>query len=805
MQFKEISIFFSNNDDITKLKKIFDIKIPKSTENLKKSVYKILKRNTKNGNFQYLYYKINIKYYEENKLNNIITNNQEDFFNSDNHSNLNFFIENTQTKSKTFNTILLTDNLDDILLEIYLKEQNLITSIDSIIIPVRFKEDEEIREHLTKSQMILKDMRKNHLSAGNYWDGSHKEKIKELIEKKHKVKYEDFKYALNNKEYEIEKLEKAKERDRINLDTPIFDSMQSLFEQVEVKKNEIKSLKKGLNPILFKRMTVLHCPKCNNHISFISEHQEIVCNKCKLHNNIQYVWYKNLPNLYIKEGENFIYCSTFQGNKKFIYSKNKIFIKDNKSNNKSSLLHNKKFKRINTMYKTLNENTFSFVYDHSMLEDDEKLQIFLTHLLYDKININSEEISKKLVNIFYSNNSYILFIYTLYWMLKNNNKELDLNYIFDYVEIYNREWTKKISKIKSDRIDIYNFFEVFVHKNMGKFFKKTLYNKIFIEKSLNSRFTKESQTLKNEKYLKNTFLLNFYFILFEKFKDTNYINTIISLNNDFISKKINIYNLKKSGRILKNYFDLVFKVYKQENIYNHIIKEDFELDIMLIKDTFQMYFKIKKYIKFKDYKNEINPKFSIKSFHDEITEIFNKIEMDEIKLDYTPDNLMHFEKVINNYNYVLPKSNLELTKWGKQLHHCVGGYFDSILNGHCYIVGVYDKNEELKYTMEINKNNNVINQCKTKFNDRPCSDVDFLESLKIYIEMNKLGYSEYSNNKDLIKELNNFEHNEQLLLSFNKPKIIKIENLYKLINKNNNVIENTLPQPQNLIRNFPDF
>ena len=72
----------------------------------------------------------------------------------------------------------------------------------------------------------------------------------------------------------------------------------------------------------------------------------------------------------------------------------------------------------------------------------------------------------------------------------------------------------------------------------------------------------------------------------------------------------------------------------------------------------------------------------------------------------------------------MPMTGIELYQWGEDLHNCLAGYDEFILNNTSLIYGFFDQ-EELLFAVEIRKKKIV--QAKAKYNCNLSSkDMDFL-------------------------------------------------------------------------------
>ncbi|EJM7954281.1 PcfJ domain-containing protein [Listeria monocytogenes] len=123
-----------------------------------------------------------------------------------------------------------------------------------------------------------------------------------------------------------------------------------------------------------------------------------------------------------------------------------------------------------------------------------------------------------------------------------------------------------------------------------------------------------------------------------------------------------------------------------------------------------------------DSENIIMPK-NLVTAHDNAVKLLYQMkhEIEEQKYKARFEKIKSFEKVIDDYAFVVPKLASELIKEGKSLSHCVGGssYVKQHIEGKSTIIFIRDKNDLEKsfYTLEY-KNGHIV-QLRGKHNCAP--------------------------------------------------------------------------------------
>ncbi|HFK7038808.1 TPA: PcfJ domain-containing protein [Listeria monocytogenes] len=143
-----------------------------------------------------------------------------------------------------------------------------------------------------------------------------------------------------------------------------------------------------------------------------------------------------------------------------------------------------------------------------------------------------------------------------------------------------------------------------------------------------------------------------------------------------------------------------------------------------------------------DSENIIMPENLVKAHDNAVKLLYQmKHEIEEQKYKARFEKIKSFEKVIDDYAFVVPKLASELIKEGKALSHCVGGssYVKQHIEGKSTIIFIRDKNniEKSFYTLEY-KNGQIV-QLRGKHNCAPPEKVKkavdkWVKSLKIKVK-----------------------------------------------------------------------
>lgn len=142
-----------------------------------------------------------------------------------------------------------------------------------------------------------------------------------------------------------------------------------------------------------------------------------------------------------------------------------------------------------------------------------------------------------------------------------------------------------------------------------------------------------------------------------------------------------------------------------------------------------------KFLKSLDFK-ECNRIHKLRDF---IFEQADKAEVEYIEMDPTEffPQAKQLQDIIfpDGSKFVIPTSNHELIDWGTTLDNCIGDYQEDTANGEVLILGLFNKNNKLKYAIEVTTNQD-IEQIEGKSRSKPDSFtysciVKALESVKL--------------------------------------------------------------------------
>lgn len=248
-----------------------------------------------------------------------------------------------------------------------------------------------------------------------------------------------------------------------------------------------------------------------------------------------------------------------------------------------------------------------------------------------------------------------------------------------------------------------------------------------------------------------------------------YENNIITKDNDYIYLNLNYFiSIKLLSEIFLNNSDnnhndfvkilshkktvaLIAPLYEYSVQLNKFLNENFnnnQIADFLINssyfdepiDTVKMYISNDKHMNL--YLKKINwiEKNSFKKCHDLLATETTKIAQKNFLL-----NQESFFNVSVFLNYRFkdgcffknPESFHDLIEYGSKLRHCIGSidYAKRSSNGECLLLSIYDKNDKLKYTIEILKNGN-IKQIQGISGQKPADSI--IEEIRKLIKNNKI-------------------------------------------------------------------
>ena len=248
--------------------------------------------------------------------------------------------------------------------------------------------------------------------------------------------------------------------------------------------------------------------------------------------------------------------------------------------------------------------------------------------------------------------------------------------------------------------------------------------------------------------------------------------------------------IEKYNQNATNIFQLEGPSYNQYNHYNRGQRND-----ILYNDTVRNYIDI--ITVFPEYKLPVD-RLRLKDLHDKIAKDASKIKHKEKFYNYEDKFMdMYDNKVIEDIEFKVALSNIELTAIGSQMGICVGGYWNRVEKGELFIVTMQKEGNYIG-CLEISKNGE-LHQAKAKYNHR--LEDNYLELLKQYCIMTNLTIDthdvkdEYKVKKDKSKESVIYKNAINIIITSD----VTEEDLLKEIEDN----RETIVAPNNMF--FNDF
>ena len=134
------------------------------------------------------------------------------------------------------------------------------------------------------------------------------------------------------------------------------------------------------------------------------------------------------------------------------------------------------------------------------------------------------------------------------------------------------------------------------------------------------------------------------------------------------------------------------------------------------------------YLNMKEVDEPIYPD-NLKEAHDLAADSYEKrrrekIEQERIEaFSRNVDNYRNLIDEVDDYKFIVPEEPDDLTKEGRKMNHCVGGYINNVINGISKIIFVR-KEDEPYITIEVR--GKAIVQAKKFRNERPDENDDKL-------------------------------------------------------------------------------
>lgn len=169
-----------------------------------------------------------------------------------------------------------------------------------------------------------------------------------------------------------------------------------------------------------------------------------------------------------------------------------------------------------------------------------------------------------------------------------------------------------------------------------------------------------------------------------------------------------LFNFYKKFKLENRFFE---QIYKGLIKTNDIEKAFYSLDHEhTIKDTWLLIDKISNYKEFPEFKRELlkilRGEKTIYRVHDDLIllnlEIRKKYPHNDLEpINYTDGTIDYFECEIENVNFQLPRSDVELFMVSHKLKNCVDGYYSSVKSKYCVIVYCTDHTGEIVACLEF--------------------------------------------------------------------------------------------------------
>lgn len=202
-----------------------------------------------------------------------------------------------------------------------------------------------------------------------------------------------------------------------------------------------------------------------------------------------------------------------------------------------------------------------------------------------------------------------------------------------------------------------------------------------------------------------------------------YISELIDILKGRLTKSDTV---KVAKLIIKHFINV-----EKLNYRNYIIADTYKsINRAFIEDNVQFIRECKKFSKKNKY-------IEITEEHNRYSALvkcskMNNVSFAKIKKKYE-DIVYENEK----YTIIMPTSGNDIVNEGSRMHHCVGGYIDSIIDGRCFILFMRKKENPLKEYVTIEIRNNSICQVKCK-NNYVLSSESALNFLEEWIKAKKL-------------------------------------------------------------------
>ena len=229
--------------------------------------------------------------------------------------------------------------------------------------------------------------------------------------------------------------------------------------------------------------------------------------------------------------------------------------------------------------------------------------------------------------------------------------------------------------------------------------------------------------------------------------DGNTLKIIIDMFNAFVpyekydSKRDSYWNNPKTKKItfFEDMYQLLQRKYKIVDLLNYLLKQrmywsdnSFGFPYEEAK-TLLDYVSICEKYKLKCEKYPQN----LTKYHDIVVKNVKILDSDDAKREAFEKAVSDYftsEITVGDYVFKAPSSIAELVFEGDELHHCIGNYSDSIVNGLSRIYFMRKQTEENKpfVTIELNSSNNLV-EYKGDYNKEPTDD-EVVDAIKNFVK-----------------------------------------------------------------------
>ncbi len=234
--------------------------------------------------------------------------------------------------------------------------------------------------------------------------------------------------------------------------------------------------------------------------------------------------------------------------------------------------------------------------------------------------------------------------------------------------------------------------------------------------------------------------------------DGNTLKIIIDMMNYFKpyekydSKRTSYWNKPEAKKLnfFENVYYLLGKSYKISDLLNYLLKQrmywsdkNFAFPYDEAKTLVDYISICEKYsLSYEKYPQNLT------KYHDIVTKNIKVLESDDSKKEaFTTAVNDYYSKdiEIGDYVFTAPTSIESLVAEGDSLHHCIGNYSDSIINGVSRIFFMREKKDPKKsfVTLELNKYNDLV-EFKGDYNKEP-SDAEVKTAINDFVKKVKKG------------------------------------------------------------------